>query len=184
MTQADIDRLLKKYNGTRDELLLFGIRDDSAPESDQFNDFIGYVTKDTIQVYKGTTDPGVYWTFHKINPPHGAAHMVTGFHPSMYSIGKHFQWDALVQTGPCKIWRDDNNDFKYNIGEPNHEGLFGINYHHANNSPTIGQWSAGCQVIQRVDDLNAVLKAVCATEKYKKTPAARFSYLLVNKGDL
>jgi len=72
MTQADIDRLLKKYNGTRDELLLFGIRDDSAPMSDQFNDLIGYITRDTIQVYKGTTDPGVYWTFHKINPPHGA----------------------------------------------------------------------------------------------------------------
>lgn len=184
MIQSDIDRLLKKYGGTRDELILIGIRDDSNPHADGFNDLLGFVTRDVIQLFKGTTDPGVYWTMNKINPPHGAAHLVTGFHPSIYSVGMHFKWPALVQSGSAKIWRDDNNDFKYTIGEPNQEGLFGMNFHHANNSPTIGQWSAGCQVVQKVDDMNAILKAVEATAKYKKSPAARFSYLLVKKEDL
>lgn len=184
MNQQDLDRLLAKYGGARDEIILIGIRDDSNPNSDSFNDLVGYATASEIQLFTGTTDPGVYWTFHQINPPHGAAHFVTGFHKNIWSVGMHFQWEALVQTGKCKIWRDDNNDFKYTIGEPNQEGLFGMNYHHANNSPKIGQWSAGCIVTQSTTDFAKSLAAVKATQKYQANKKAQFSFLLVNKGDL
>lgn len=184
LTQQKLDELLAKYGGHRDELLLIGIRDNSAPKDDKFNDWLGYATSSEIVLFPGTTDPGVYWTFNKINPPNGAAHLVTGFHESIYSIGKHFQWEALVQSGSCKIWRDNNNNFEYDIGEPNQEGFFGINFHHANNCATIGQWSAGCQVIPSVANHKQVLDAVKRTSKYQANHKNAFSYLLVLASDV
>lgn len=185
LTQQKIDELLTKYKGKRDEVILIGIRDESNPMADQWNDLVGYATKDTVELFPGTTDPGTYWTFKKINPPHGAAHVVLGYHENVYQVGMHFHWEALVQTGAeITIYRDDNDDFVKSTNDPIQRGYFGINYHHGGDSPVIGQWSAGCQVIQSAKNLAKVLSVVKNTNKYKADKKARFSYLLVSKSEV
>lgn len=185
LTQQQLDKLIAKYNGVRDEILLIGIRDDSNPMADQWNDLVGYATKDVIELFPGTTDPGVYWTFHQINPPHGAAHVVTGYHPNVWQVGMHFYWEALVQSGgPITIWRDDHNSFQQSADDPIQKGFFGIDYHHGGDSPTIGQWSAGCQVTQSTANFAKTMAAVKGSQKFKANPKATFSYLLVTKKDV
>lgn len=182
MTQQKIDELLTKYGGSRDEdgFILIGLRDETNPQADQFNDFIGYATRDTIELFPGTTDPGLWWTYHQMAPPHGAAHYKNGFHKELFAEGWHFDQLALVQASDAAIWRDDNKDFKYTAGvDFEQKGSFGMNLHHAKGSPKIYDWAGGCQVVQSAADHAKIMSAVRASQKYKANPKAKFSYLLV-----
>lgn len=183
LTQQKIDEFLKKYNGEResDGFILLGIRDESNPKADEFNDFIGYATKDTIELFKGTTDPGLWWTYHQMAPPHGAAHYKNGFHKDLFTEGWHYDQVALVQASPASIWRDDNKDQKFTVGIDFEQTMNAVmNLHHAKGSPKIYDWSAGCQVVQSASDHGKIMTAVRSTNKYKANPKAQFSYLLVS----
>jgi hypothetical protein len=195
MTIEQLKKIYKSINAKWDEVNIFGIRNPDSPELDQFNDMIGIATEENVKIFRGTTDPGIYWTINPITAAGltGAAHVCEGFHPYIWRVGIHaqgtnFAHQALVQTGnKIKIWRDINKDFRPE-DEPTQVGYFGINLHRASSNTdaeTIGRYSAGCQVIQHADDFTELLNLVKASDTYQKHGAsARFSYLLINKNDL
>ncbi len=185
LTPLQVDSLLQKYKGDqRGEFLLIGVDDDSNPKDDKFNDWIGYVTKEGVRLYPGTTAPGTYYTKNRMAPPHGAAHYVIGFHKNLFQEGMHFDQVALRQVTPAKIWRDDNDNFKQDASDFTQTGLYGMNLHSAKDSDKIYNWSAGCQVVQMEADHKELMNALRQTAAYKADPRALFSYLLVTLQDV
>lgn len=157
---------------------IFGIRNTSNSTEDLYNDFIGIITNDQIHIYKGTTDPGVFYTKNPLNKK-GAAHLCLGYHKNIWIIGKHAnKYDALVQRGgKVKIWRDANKDFENNDNIIEN-GFFGINCHHGYSTNSIGKMSAGCQVIQDKNEFKEFL-SLCKQSNKKK-----FSYFLFLKSEI
>lgn len=125
-----------------------------------------------------TTDPG---RPHLERPlrAEGCAILVPGQYRGMWTIGRHKgDQPALVQSAPVKVWRDNNKDAIADYGGPVHEGQFGINLHRAGtNSPVIGEWSAGCQVLKRSADLETLL-GYCRRQAARGPGWDRFSYTL------
>ena len=86
-----------------------------------------------------------------------------------------------------KVYRDNNNDNKYDRNEAKvDEGLFGINIHRATSragktSTYVDKWSAGCQVISSNDDWNKFLK-IC--ERARDIHGNSFSYTLLSSKDI
>lgn len=182
--------LYLKYGAPWEDVNIFGIRDEMGQEKDLFNDFIG-VAYDAgkVKFYVGTCDPGAYWTkVGGYNPDKkGAAHICLGYHRDTYQVGYHRTQEALVQTGaPIRIWRDKNRNYIQDGSEVVESGFYAVNIHTTTHKPpVIGQWSAGCQVIQKPDDLAELLTIVKSSEKYlKKGVRAKFSYFLFSMDQL
>ena len=166
---------------------LFGIRNAYNQVQDSFNDYIGFFTdfESEIFLYKGTTDPGVWWTTNPSNVS-GTAHLCLGYHKDIWVIEKHQGlYTALCNRwncNPTRIWRDTNKDIKYNqVSDKLETGRFGINLHRAaalQNIEKIGKYSAGCQVIQKAEDFNVIIKRAIDSEQKK------FSYFLFDKSQV
>ena len=169
-----------------EEFNLFGIRNSNNMSEDIWNDILGLFTKlGKVYTWLGTTDPGVKATMQ--GKADGAAHLCIGFHKDIWQIGIHgkhnpnYAHTALIQTGnKVKIWRDKNKNFVND--EPTYEeGWYGINWHRASkwqNSPTIGNYSAGCQVTQDIDDFEFALDIILKSDKIGNNPDAKISYML------
>jgi hypothetical protein len=191
MDVKDIKQMYFGFGGEWEEINIFGIRCDENPDSDEFNDWIGIATDGFIKVYKGTTDPGLYYT--KIAPitydkVTGAAHLIDGFHKHAWQVGIHmagtsFAHEALMQTGgPVTIWRDTNKDFSP-ANEPKQTGYFGINIHRSQiigDTPHIANYSAGCVVMQNNKDFLEFMNIIKMSETFKKINA-KFSLFIINK---
>jgi hypothetical protein len=97
--------------------------------------------------WEATTEPGRYWTEHRMNPK-GAARIAFGQYRA-WQVGVHNgHHEALVQTGGAvTVHRDDNEDFM-RPGDAVDTGWFGINQHHGYGLPRhdLGRSSAGCLV--------------------------------------
>jgi hypothetical protein len=83
------------------------------------------------------------------------------------------------------VYRDKNKDDKYNrIPEDITQGIYGINIHRS--SPTgssnlVNKWSAGCQVLQDVNDFNELMHiAHLALGKYGNS----FTYTLLESKNI
>lgn len=189
-----LKNLYAQYNIPWDEINLFGIRHEEDQQLDIFNDFIGIATENEIKVFPATVDPGKPWTLNPVtvNGLTGAAHLCLGYHPNAWVIGIHgtnpkFAHEALVQIGnSVAIWRDTNKDGLFEQGEPIVRGYFGINIHRAyppgaGATPTIGLYSAGCQVFQIAENLQYVLNILKSTNKYKQNSKCTWSYTLFDK---
>lgn len=189
---------LRQYNALRDlyikhgaiwsEVNLFGIRDSADQQKDIFNDTIGIAYGDgKVNLYRGTCDPGRYWTERSgaAVDKKGVAHLCLGFHQSAYVIGKHFDQTAFVQQGnKVKIWRDANKNYLQDTGEKIEQGYYGINIHTTKKPVpmTVGQWSAGCQVLQEPDDLAEMITIARTSSMFINGGAkTRFSYFLFSK---
>jgi hypothetical protein len=107
-----------------------------------WNDTLG-VLGTSFATYKGTVDPGLYYTQAPLHHA-GCAHLEDGHYT--YVIGDHKGHEALVQGGPVDIWRDLDEDSQKDETETEATGYFGINIH-AGMGDEVDDWSAGCQVI-------------------------------------
>lgn len=142
------------------DLNIFGIRANNRDQSyDQFDDLIGVFYKVTenntvLKTWKGTTDPGGYFLNNPMNI-NGTFIMVPGQYLGAYAIGKHHTHDALIQVGTLSGYRDGDRDNVLDMSPGSiYDGKnFGVNIHHKeNDSETIGQGSAGCQVFKSTAD--------------------------------
>jgi len=162
------DIIFNKYSSEQlQEINLFGIRKEN--KNNLFDDWIGWFDLAcNIGIYKGTTEPGLYWTLHPMRKE-GAARLVTGFHKHLWMRGKHRGYDALVQANKCKVIRDPNKNM---ISDDNitQRGYFGINLHRASKYKIVqkvDRYSAGCQVIQDIIDFKILRgKAYQAKQEY------------------
>lgn len=164
---------------------LFGIRDDSGMSKDLINDVLGFWTDEEICIVPGTTDPGVYWTASDERNKAGTFHLLEGHHETIWTIGKHKGYEALVNDyrfcRPTKGWRDANYNYIYDKKDRIVCDYYGINFHRMHVSAIaklIGKYSAGCQVVQNPKDFEYILQQVKASgEKV-------FNYMLFRKEEV
>jgi hypothetical protein len=175
-----------------DETNIFGVRFEEDQQKDLFNDWLGVWTQHNVFVAIGTTDPGKKTTETSLK---GAAHLICGYHSRIWQAGIHgqhnplFAHPALCQTGnKISVWRDKNKDFDYDKETDFIDtGYFGINFHRASkikDVETIGDYSAGCQVMQNEKDFQFFLNLLFNTEAFKKDKKYCFSYMLFDKKEL
>lgn len=123
-----------------------------------------------IMVTSGTTNPGAsaLQNYQKYNSKGAFVIKTNWWHYGLWSFGYHnSKMPALKQKAEVIGFRDGNKDNKSEqIGEEV-KGKFGINFHTVSyNHKTsfwrrlIGGWSAGCQVINDVDDYYKILNLV------------------------
>lgn len=186
ITRQQIEAHLQKHGAdlVKEGMILFGIRDESNPNADLFNDFIGYITPDDFGVFIGTTDPGVWYTMHPMAPPHGGAHYQNGYHKKLFARGMHYDQQAFRQVADAGIWRDDNKNFHKDPGDFEQVGKYGMNLHSAKSSDKIYNWSAGCQVTQKLDDLAKMTLAADALEARTNTRGRAYDYMIVPVAEL
>jgi hypothetical protein len=115
----------------------------NANEHDRYNDTL-CVFGTALECFRATVDPGATWTRNPSNP-RGAAHLING--RWFYQWGTHRGRRALVQAAPVTVRRDRDRDGEDEGGEPLDTGWFGVNVHPGGTAPTVGAWSAGCQVL-------------------------------------
>jgi hypothetical protein len=172
----------KPYN-----LNIVGIRNNTTV-SNRFDDYISVMWKYkgnwNFVFYEATTDPGLYWLNHPMNP-HGTAVLKEGQYPGSHKIGKHKDYKALEQKGNVTVIRDYNKDgiIDYNSG---HEeiGIFSINIHRAKlngRSIQVDKWSAGCQVFAGSADFDQFMRMCDQAAIYWGNS---FTYTLLHSNDL
>ena len=134
-----------------------------------------------------TTDPGKYWVENVMNES-GVAILKPNQYRSSHKIGLHQgKYEALRQSKPVQVYRDNNLDECYDLNEENvQEGVFGINIHRATKyegrkSTQIDKWSAGCQVIAANDDFTLFME-IC--NKAKDVWGNSFTYTLIESDDI
>lgn len=167
-------------------LNLFGVRHPRR-EAGRFDDLVGcicrYGGRWQLALWEATTDPGTYY----LNEPmrlDGTAIMAPGQWRSLWGIGLHRgQYEALVQRGVVKVFRDNNGDGQLDTGDSTTFGASGINLHKAGQHSTdVGRWSAGCQVLARAADFEALMGL--ARAQVAAGLGERFTYTLFDsEGD-
>jgi hypothetical protein len=162
---------------------LLGVRSlDDIPN--RFDDKI-YLFKgeEFVLVTSATTNAGTptLRQFEKINKDGAAVLKADEWYYNVWKYGKHQgKVEALLQLGnKVKVWRDTDKDDKSEEQGKLQEGYFGINFHPNTydlskpSGTTIGWWSAGCQVVNRVDLYKIMIKLL-KTEKF-------VTYCLINE---
>ncbi len=156
--------------------------------SNNFNDTLYLIYRNQFEIWRCesfhiTTDPGIYYRQNICNPS-GCAIMKPGQYRSLYKIGLHKGYPALVQNSPVTVYRDNNLDSSIDITDntPTQTGFFGINVHSTNNIQNFPQkvdkWSAGCQVFQSQKGFDYFLYML------RKQRSAYFTYTLLESTDL
>lgn len=135
--------------------------------------------------YYITTDPGIYYMKHLLNPK-GTAILVPGQYRGCWQLGLHQgKYKALVQKKPIKVYRDNDKDSVYDLNpETIEDGIFGINIHRSNEivtSKQIDKYSAGCQVFNNPVEFRAFIR-LC--EKQAELYGNSFTYTLINEEDM
>ncbi len=177
-------------------LNFFGIR---SPDqvSGVYDDLMGcaYKVKGQwhVRYWAATSDPGVYYRENPITV-RGTGILIPGQYKGAYSIGKHRGYEALVQTGPVRLWRDSNKDeiLDYSGEDVDEaEGYFGINLHASSSHPydetrdrdpetsQVGKWSAGCQVHATTTGFLEMMDLAKRQIKEHPTWSPKFTYTLL-----
>jgi hypothetical protein len=174
---------VKPYN-----LNIVGIRNDDRV-SNSFDDWISVMWKFkgnwNFLIYPATTDPGLYYREHPMQPQ-GTAIVKEGQYPKSYILGKHTGYEALQQVGNLTIIRDYNKDkiLDYSTGREETGNNFSINIHRARPDGTsiqVDNWSACCQVIADSFQFDQFMK-IC--EQSVINWGNSFTYTLINVKDL
>lgn len=183
------------FEDTNFNINIFGIRT-SGMEVGTFNDILGCAYKDdfgtpTVEVFDGTTDPGIYW---KQNPldTNGTATVVPGQYRRLWQFGLHNgKYEALIQTGnSIRVWRDPSRDPKtFHVDPLNskvYEGYFGINMHHAylNEGETNNNFlsSAGCSVFKDEKNFNRMMWLAKKSQSIQQNSS--FTYTLFREDQI
>ena len=173
-------------------LNIIGVRSDQQNKvTNLFDDLlvVVYQTPEkgwTKQIYKITTEPGIYYMAKKLLNKKGTSILVPGQYRGCYTIGKHRgKYDALVQVGELTVYRDNNMDMTYDMRpEKKDKGLFGINIHRSNEfsvRETIDKYSAGCQVFADPNEFASFMRLCKLQQKFLSN---KFTYTLLNESDL
>jgi len=145
------NRYLTQFEGTEHErtpVKLLGIRgfyeDLGNPHKNDlgiYDDFIVRCIGEETIGFRASTDPGLYWIKHPMNPK-GCAILTEATH--VFKLGIHQQkYPALVQAEDFVVWRLDTE------GNRKEEGnAVDIHMHSGGPGMDVGSFSAGCQVIQ------------------------------------
>jgi hypothetical protein len=194
--------VVKSYNisqasGTFNIVYIEGVDPDGTENSDElntFNDIRLVIQLDAMGVPKivgkwiATTEPGSQYTFHRMNPK-GAARIKFGQYKA-WRVGCHNpdtsnQFPALLQEEAVSVFRDDNED-GFRTGDEIDTGLFGINQHHAADSPTtdIGPYGAGCLVGQMEDGHNEFMNIIMQDKRYKQNKNYLFETVIIAGDEL
>jgi hypothetical protein len=142
-----------------------------------------------VERWDATTEPGKYYTSVQKVDPRGAARIAFGQYKA-WSVGTHragtpTAHEALVQTAPISVFRDLNEDFERQ-GDPEVEGLFGINQHWGYDLPKsdIGRASAGC-LVGRTKSGHRAFMALCrADPRYVANNSYRFMTAVMPAADV
>ena len=164
-----------------------GTPNDNKPN--RFNDCRGLLSIDNKGkpvlrgIWKGTTEPGKYWTENPMNPK-GAARIAFGQYKS-WSVGRYNGHDALLQVDDVVVYRDLNKDYD-RVGDRTDKGLFGIHHHWGYNYPDddLSNSSAGCLVGQKTAEHKTFMKMLAQDPRYIGNNAYRFVATIVPYGDL
>jgi hypothetical protein len=141
------------------------------PDENTFSDFIAVYWNHKgfweDKYYPATTLPGTPCLLNPVCKA-GTAILVPGQYVGAYSLGLHNGYDALVQSKPVRVYRDNNRDSQVDTYSSTIEtGLFGINIHKAGLwSKYVGQNSAGCQVFQKSTDFDDFMRICKLAEKH------------------
>lgn len=166
---------------------LLGVRNTDR-QANTFNDSICVLFEHFgswhLFVFDATTDPGVFYRENPINPA-GTAVLAPGQYRGCWKIGQHRgQYEALVQRGDMRVYRDNNHDAMIDITGDVETGRQGINLHRASlggGSSQVDRWSAGCQVVRAPWDFD-ILMSLC--RRAAITYGDTFSYTLLEESDL
>lgn len=163
----------------------------NANTPNEFNDSRRLLTKvdgkwKTLGKWMGTTEPGAYWTHHRMNDA-GAARLALGYHKEAWQLGVHHAdkpsgHEALIQAGgPVTVYSDDNEDFS-RVGDKTRTGMFGINMHWGYDLPKkdIGKAGAGCQIIRLKPDHQEFMRLVKTDVRFVADHKFKFSYILLD----
>jgi hypothetical protein len=172
------------FRGGPFDLNLFGIR--AGLDTNLFDDAIGCHTltqtgEVEVYIWPATTDPGFAMLKKPMNRQ-GCAALVEGLYKGLWGIGKHKDYEALVQIGDAKVVRDNDLNEKLNLQAPTQTGIFGLNCHRSSPvegrpSKTVDTWSAACQVHATVEGFNEMMSL--ARKQVKQNPKwTTFSYAL------
>jgi len=174
-------------------LNIIGVRSDNKNKvTNQFDDYfvIIYNTptkKNVRKIIKGTTEPGLTIMRSPTNKK-GAGIVVPGQYRGLWKIALHNgKYKALCQRDkPIKVYRDNNRDSTYDLKPQTiDKGIFGINFHRANErylATLVNDYSAGCQVVQDNRDFQAVM--YLAENQVKAGMGSTFTYTLIREQDL
>lgn len=181
---AELVKLMKRkgyivYEDGR--LNLVGVRLNHAV-TNRFDDTLIAFTTDGGVSMDCTTDPGSYYMNRPMNEK-GTAILAPGQYVAAYGLGKHKGYDAIVQTGPVTVFRDNNGDGTYDYERPD-TGMFGINIHRANavvRSKQVDKWSAGCTVVADPADFAGLM--TMARQSVREY-GPHLTYTLIEEGDL
>lgn len=177
-----IEQLTKTLQGlkfkifTDGTLNIIGVRENFILNN-KFEDKL-YVWSSTIplQEFTITTKPGKFW-WEQFTMSKGVAILTENQYLNSWMLGLHRgQYEALVQTKPVTVYRDNNKNTNVDM-DKTEQGLFGINIHRASNkwiSPFVEKWSAGCQVFTNPSEYRLFVQ-LCKDSKQKE-----FSYTLIN----
>jgi hypothetical protein len=183
-------------------LCIVGVRSNES-QSNKFDDFVGVAYQNGNMVaqmewYPATTDPGKYYLQSPVNRE-GTLIMVPGYHERAYQKGLHGRggknpYTALEQVAPMKYVRDNNKDMTLDFSlyrDPEKlkdnlvTGIFKTNIHRASQIKilsSIEQYSAGCQVIQKLSDFQKLMTLV--DKQIGHGHGDIFSYTLLEETDL
>ena len=143
---------------------LFAVRDVNAKADDKFDCTFGvayeFKKMNMCETFSCTTIPGIFWLKKFFNEQWGGtAIMAEGQFRNSFVIGKQHGHDALIQCKAIPVYRDGNKDLIYDKNPSTiMKGIFSTNIHRAGtNSQIIGNWSAGCQVLQKSADMDRII---------------------------
>ena len=168
------------------DLNIYGIRKPGGTPDD-WDDTIGVAWRDRegnsrIICCPATVDPGLHYLLNPMNA-RGTAIMAEGYHRGIWTLGKHKGYAALVQVKPAVFYRDYNKnrvlDYKTDRMET---AIIGANLHRGHPDVAVakvGQYSAGCQVVQNAFDLTYILALV--HQQGKSIGTTSVSYALMNE---
>jgi len=172
------------------KLNVVGVRNPMNTSPLRFDDAIAYFYYDDNgnlvgNVGRATTSPSIYFLENPMNTK-GAGILKQGQYKDAYSIGLHRGlYNALVQTKPVTVIRDDDRNSIINLFSSTQTGLFGINIHRAtagkDDSSEIGQDSAGCQTFQNTSDFNQMMDMAY---KSKSLYGNTFTYTLIDQKEV
>jgi len=141
------------------DIWILGVRS-NEDLTDQFDDkFYLFKGEEFLMVTSGTTNKGLK----------GSAVMLGDWwHYELYKYGLHRgRMKALKQIKPVSYQRDFDNDGKTDSTGTIYNGMIGLNFHGSTYiegskkiATKIGGWSEGCQVCNKNEDYEKIIKLV------------------------
>lgn len=178
----------KVFTSGNFNLNIVGIRSTDI-DVNRFNDSLHVIYKDESgkwrhKAFTITTLAGLDYLKNPLNRK-GTAILKAGQYRNSHQIGLHQgKYEALVQRGKMKVYRDDDQDSEHDFDpETIQEGTFGINIHRSSargQSTKVGKWSAGCQVFANLSEFE-IFMSIC--RKAKKVWGNSFTYTLLDEAD-